>query len=153
MAPLSRALSRRRFGGLLVGAAFAGAAAPAPLVTVYKDPNCGCCRGWVAHLRAAGFSTRVFEQADLAPLRQRLGVPAAAQSCHTAVVDGYFVEGHVPASAIRRLLTKRPSARGLAVPGMPVGSPGMESRDGRVDPYAVLLVTKDGQSLMFSRHG
>lgn len=127
-------------------------AAP-PSITVYKDPNCGCCTGWIEHLRREGFTATVVEQADLGPLRRKLGVPDAVMSCHTAVAGGYFIEGHVPASAVRRLLAEKPPARGIAVPGMPIGSPGMESRDGRVEPYEVVLVDRTGRLVVFSRHG
>ncbi|MCZ0964498.1 DUF411 domain-containing protein [Paracoccus benzoatiresistens] len=112
---------------------------PLPLVTVSKDPSCGCCNGWVAHLEAAGFPVRVAESADLDGLKQRLGVPAALASCHTAEVDGYVVEGHVPATAIRRLLAERPDATGLAVPGMPAGSPGMDGPGVEPEPYEAFL--------------
>jgi hypothetical protein len=95
-------------------------------ILVYKDPNCGCCTGWVQHLKEAGFTVRVEETVDLRAIRARLGVPADLAACHTAQVEGYVLEGHVPAVAVRRLLEKRPIAIGLAVPGMPVGSPGME---------------------------
>ena len=113
-------------------------------VTVHKDPNCGCCSGWVEHLRAAGFSVDVQETTDLVRVRQRHGVPPELTSCHTAIVGGYVVEGHVPAPAIQRLLAERPDAKGLAVPGMPVGSPGMEG--GAPQPYAVILFGPDKQS-------
>jgi hypothetical protein len=110
-----------------------------PLVTVTKDPSCGCCGGWVEHIEAAGFPVRVVDSAGLDSLKQRLGVPADLASCHTAEVKGYVVEGHVPAAAIRRLLAERPPATGLAVPGMPVGSPGMEVPGVAPEPYEVLL--------------
>jgi hypothetical protein len=95
-------------------------------ILVHKDPNCGCCTGWVQHLQAAGFAVAVKETTDLEVVRKRLGVPADLAACHTAEVNGYVLEGHVPAIAVRRLLEKRPDAIGLAVPGMPAGSPGME---------------------------
>ncbi|WP_262048134.1 DUF411 domain-containing protein [Bradyrhizobium sp. Bra78] len=122
-----------------VAAAFAEELA----VTVHKDPNCGCCAGWVQHLRDAGFVVRVDETADLESIRSRLGVPADLTACHTAEVAGYVVEGHVPAAAIRRLLAERPNAKGVAVPGMPIGSPGMEG--GRPAAYSVMLFGADGQ--------
>lgn len=99
-----------------------------PSILVHKDPNCGCCAGWVQHLKAAGFAVRVEEVADLEAVRKRLGVPEDLAACHTAEVGGYLIEGHVPAPALRKLLEERPSAVGLAVPGMPAGSPGMEGR-------------------------
>ncbi|PYE86490.1 DUF411 domain-containing protein [Phyllobacterium leguminum] len=97
-----------------------------PLVTIYKDPSCGCCGAWAEHIKKAGFPTKIIEEADISALKERLGVPSAVQSCHTAEVDGYILEGHVPAQALEHLLATRPSIRGLAVPGMPAGSPGME---------------------------
>jgi hypothetical protein len=123
-----------------------------PKVTVYKSPTCGCCSAWVEHLRTDGFSVEVVEQADLSPRKAELGVPPAMGSCHTAVVDGYVIEGHVPASDIRRLLNERPTARGLAVPGMPAGSPGMEMGSRR-DPYTVWLFGDEAQPQAFARHG
>ena len=122
---------------LLLGAVPLRAAQPA--MVIHKDPNCGCCTGWAAHVRAAGFETRVVELSDLSPIKARLAVPPQLGSCHTAEIDGYAIEGHVPASAIRRLLSERPSATGLAVPGMPIGSPGMEVPGTADDTYDVVL--------------
>jgi hypothetical protein len=116
-----------------------GQAGSLPLMTVTKDPTCGCCGGWVEHVEAAGYPVRVVESADLDSMKQRLGVPAELASCHTAEVGGYVVEGHVPAAAINRLLAERPSGTGLTVPGMPVGSPGMEIPGVDPEPYEVLL--------------
>lgn len=124
----------------------------APLITVYKSPTCQCCSGWVDHLKQHGFATRVEAQRDLAPVRTRLGVPGRLAACHTAVVDGYLIEGHVPADDIRRLIAEKPSAKGIAVPGMPIGSPGMEMGS-RHDPYEVLLFDASGQTQVFARHG
>ena len=124
---------------LLMATASWGQAETLPLVSVSKDPSCGCCDGWVAHIEAAGFPVRVVESADMASLKQRLGVPADLASCHTAEVDGYVVEGHVPAAAIRRLLSERPEATGLAVPGMPAGSPGMDFPGVDPEPYEAFL--------------
>jgi hypothetical protein len=117
----------------------ATADASGPLVVVSKDPNCGCCVGWVEHLRASGFTVEVRDLPDLQPVKERLGVPSDLAACHTAEVGGYVIEGHVPASAIRRLLREMPSAKGLAVPGMPVGSPGMEVPGSPAEEYAVIL--------------
>lgn len=136
--------------GLL--AACAPKPASAKTVTVYKDPTCGCCSGWVAHLRKAGFTTTIVETADRTALQARLGLPPEAGSCHTAVVGPYLVEGHVPAADIERLLRERPDARGLAVPAMPIGSPGMESPDGAREPYDVLLIKRDGAMSVFTHH-
>lgn len=120
-------------------------------VTVYKDPDCGCCNAWVDHLKANGFAVKVHEVRDMTPHKKKLGVPERLASCHTAVVDGYTIEGHVPAAEIRRLLAERPRAKGLAVPGMPQGSPGMET--GKIDPYDVLLFTNDGKASVYRTYG
>ena len=126
------------------------ASAEASDVYVYKSPSCGCCGAWTTHLRANGFNVTVEDVEDLGVVKQRLGVPPSLQSCHTATVEGYAIEGHVPASDIHRLLTERPVATGLAVPGMPIGSPGMEQGDRR-EPYATTLFGPDGQST-YARH-
>lgn len=118
-------------------------------MTVYKSPTCGCCGAWVDHIRQAGFTVEVVEEANVAPRKRALGVPARLGSCHTAVVDGYVIEGHVPAEDIQRLLAERPVTRGLAVPGMPVGSPGMEMGS-RADPYEVLLFDENGKTQVFA---
>ncbi len=121
--------------------------ADGPAITVNKTPWCGCCGDWVDHLRADGFDVTVHEHEDLSPVRTRLDVPLALGSCHTAEVNGYAIEGHVPAADIRRLLDERPDGvRGLAVPGMPVGSPGMEMGD-RQDPYDVIAFGDRGQQV------
>lgn len=128
-------------------------AAALPLVTVHKSPYCGCCTKWVEHLRAEGFEVEVIATDDMGPVKQRVGIPPAKGSCHTAEVGGYFVEGHVPADDIKRLLAERPAARGLTVPGMPAGSPGMETPDGRVQPYTVELIDGEGHATPYARHG
>ncbi|MGN7831013.1 DUF411 domain-containing protein [Pseudoxanthomonas sp. 22568] len=135
-------------------AATSSAATPAhlPLIRVHKSPSCGCCGVWVEHVRAAGFPVEVHDTEDMMTVKDRLGVPEPMMSCHTAEVDGYFVEGHVPAEDIKRLLAEKPKARGIAVPGMPLGSPGMEMPDGRTQPYEVALVGGDGTTGTFSRH-
>ena len=113
-----------------------------PRVEVWKDPDCGCCKDWVAHLEKSGFEVRVNESGNEA-VRRKLGIPAALGSCHTGLVEGYALEGHVPAREIKRLLKEKPKAIGLAVPGMPVGSPGMDGAiyGGRKDAFDVLLVS------------
>ncbi|MBP2496076.1 hypothetical protein J3A76_005048 [Methylobacterium sp. PvP109] len=121
-----------------------------PTVAVTKDPSCGCCERWVTHLRRAGFTVTVTE-GPVNPLKIRLGVPRELASCHTAQVGGYVVEGHVPAGAIRRLLTEKPKGTGLAVPGMPVGSPGMEVEGMEPDIYEVVLFGPEGRS-SFARY-
>jgi hypothetical protein len=125
----------------------------AKMVQVWKDPSCGCCKDWIAHLESNGFMATVHETGNNAA-RARLGLPQKYASCHTALVDGYVLEGHVPASDVKRLLKERPQAIGLAVPGMPVGSPGMDGHvyGGRRDAYEVLLVLKDGSSKVFQRY-
>jgi len=120
-------------------------AATGPKIAVSKDPSCGCCGGWVDHLKAEAFEVDVTETADLEPVKARLGVPSALAACHTAEIEGYVVEGHVPAAAIRRLLAERPQARGLAVPGMPVGAPGMEVSGAAPERYDVMLFGAFGQ--------
>ncbi|GJE78532.1 DUF411 domain-containing protein [Methylorubrum suomiense] len=114
------------------------AAEPLPEIQVTKDPSCGCCEAWVTHIRAAGFPVQVTE-APVNPVKARLGVPRSLASCHTAQVGGYVIEGHVPAGAILRLLAEKPPGIGLAVPGMPVGSPGMEADGVPPDTYDVIL--------------
>lgn len=108
-----------------------------PAITVWKDPNCGCCGGWVEHLRRNGFAVTVIETSDVQSVKAQRDVPAELASCHTAEISGYTIEGHVPAQAIVRLLAEKPAGRGLAVPGMPIGSPGMEG--GTPEPYDVML--------------
>lgn len=127
--------------------------APEPrTVVVYKSPTCNCCSNWVEHLRQSGFKVEVHNQSAINPLKAKLGIPQNLASCHTATVDGYVIEGHVPAGDIRRLLAEKPQAKGLAVPGMPIGSPGMEQGD-RVDPYDVLLFDGRGEPRVFATHG
>jgi hypothetical protein len=148
-------LSRRQF--IAVTAALA-AAAPLraetlPKVHVVKDPGCGCCNDWIGHIRDAGFpvSFEDMEPAALADLKASLGLQAGQVSCHTAQVEGYVIEGHVPASDVKRLLAERPDAIGLAVPGMPFGSPGMGPESER-EPYDVLLIARDGSASVFARY-
>ncbi|MBW8807994.1 MAG: DUF411 domain-containing protein [Lysobacter sp.] len=133
--------------------ATAVAADTLPRVLVHKSPTCGCCGLWVEHLRQAGFPVEVRDQENIHPIKERLGIPFGKGSCHTAQVDGYVIEGHVPVQDIKRLLAERPQARGLVLPGMPAGSPGMEMPDGRVEPYTVELIATDGSSRPFARHG
>jgi hypothetical protein len=110
---------------LALGASRAARSAGLPRVTVYRSPACGCCGGWVDHMRASGYTLDVRSMDDVTPMKARLGIPESLWSCHTAVVEGYAIEGHVPATDVTRLLAERPKARGLAVPGMVPGSPGM----------------------------
>ena len=138
--------TRRSVLGVVAAALFvprSSAFAQTSKILVHKDPDCGCCTGWVQHLKDAGFAVAVEETTDLQTVRKRLGVPADLAACHTAEVDGYVLEGHVPAAAVRRLLDKRPTAIGLAVPGMPAGSPGMEG--GVPQRYDVVLFGTTGR--------
>ncbi|MFC4172446.1 DUF411 domain-containing protein [Microvirga sp. GCM10011540] len=124
-----------------------------PKVTVTKDPSCGCCTAWAEHIRAAGFPVEIKETPEVNRLKVRLGVLQALASCHTAEVGGYVIEGHVPADAIKRLLAEKPQARGLAVPGMPVGSPGMEVEGAAPDTYDVVLFGPRGHTTFARYHG
>lgn len=140
--------------GLILAAVPAAACsgpAKAADINVYKSPSCGCCGAWVDNLRASGFEVVVNDMDDVTPIAHKAGVPDEARSCHTAIVDGYFVEGHVPPPDIRRLLRERPTARGIAVPGMPIGSPGMEQGDRR-DAYNTLIVDRSGAARVFAQH-
>jgi hypothetical protein len=123
-----------------------------PTVQVYKLSTCGCCASWVQHLEANGFTTRVMNLDDLSEIKAANNVPGPAQSCHTATVDGYVIEGHVPAADVRRLLKERPAVLGLAVPGMPIGSPGMEVPNVKPVPYDVVSFDRRGQLRVFSSH-
>jgi hypothetical protein len=125
-----------------------GAPVQQPEITVYKDPQCGCCARWAEHLRAGGFRVVVRDTSDVSAVKRRLGVPDRLASCHTGVVAGYVVEGHVPADLVRRLLRERPRASGLAVPGMPMGSPGMEGPQS--DRYDVILFDREGTSRVYA---
>jgi len=156
----SKPMPRRH---LLVAFGLIGAATVAPrlaraatgplAVEVWKDPSCGCCKDWVAHMQDNGFAVTVHDSGN-SVVRTRLGLPQKLGSCHTALVGGYLLEGHVPAGDVRKLLAQKPKALGLAVPGMPVGSPGMDGAvyAGRRDPYDVLLVARDGGTRVFSSY-
>ena len=125
---------------------------PAPVVQVYKSPTCGCCANWVTHMQKAGFTTKVTEIEDIDSVKTKNGVPARAQSCHTATVDGYVLEGHVPAADVQRLLKERPAVLGLAVPGMPIGSPGMEVPGVKAQTFNVISFDKQGELNVFAAH-
>lgn len=147
--------SRRSFvlaaGAMLALGAVPGALAERalPPVTVYKNPTCGCCGEWVKHMQAGGFRVETHEVADVTPFRRKYGVPDALSSCHTAIVAGYAIEGHVPAADVKRLLREGFRAKGLAVPGMVAGSPGMEQ--GTPKPYATIVFDERG-SKVFEQH-
>lgn len=152
----TRAIVGRRSvlaGAALLLIAHLPAAAKPLFAEVWKDPNCGCCKDWVAHLEAGGFKVKVNDTGNDA-IRARLGVDRKFGSCHTALIGGYVIEGHVPARDIQRLLREKPAALGLAVPGMPVGSPGMdgEAYGSRKDPYSVMLLAKDGGATIYQRY-
>lgn len=119
-----------------------------PTVLVYKTPTCGCCNGWVEHMRQAGFTVDARDVRDLISVKMDGGVPTQMSSCHTAIIDGYVVEGHVPAEQVKRLLAERPEVAGIAVPGMPIGSPGMEGAN--PEPYQVLSFTHAGEAAVFA---
>ena len=124
-----------------------------PVVDVYKSPTCGCCSKWVEHLRKEGFEVRTTDTSDLTDLKASHAVPRQVESCHTALVAGYVLEGHVPAADVQRLLRERPAIAGLAVPGMPIGSPGMEVPGTKAQPYDVIAFDKTGRTEVFARHG
>ena len=129
-----------------------GQAISASVLEVAKTPWCGCCTAWIERMEAAGFTMKVREVEDTGPVASAAGVPANLRSCHTTTVEGYVIEGHVPAEDIRRLLAERPDAVGLSVPGMPAGSPGMEMGD-RVDRYQTVLIMRDGRHRVWASHG
>ena len=153
--PVSTAADGTTSAAIAANESDAGAsmATPAlPRMLVHKSASCGCCGLWVEHMQAAGFVVEVRNADNVNPIKERVGVPLGKGSCHTAEVDGYFIEGHVPAGDVKRLLAERPDAKGLVVPGMPAGSPGMEMPDGRTQPYTVELVRDDGSTSEFARH-
>jgi len=121
-------------------------------ITVYKTPTCGCCGKWVDHLKANGFKVTVHDVESTDEYSKRHGVPDGARSCHIGVVEGYAVEGHVPAADVQRLLKERPKAKGLAVPGMPLNSPGMEVPGGGVGRYNVVLIGEDGKTSVYQQY-
>lgn len=121
------------------------------VLAVYKSPRCGCCTDWADYMSANGFSVTLHDTENMQPIKEKAAIPAGKASCHTAFIEGYAIEGHVPAEDVRRLLEEKPDAIGLTVPRMPVGSPGMEMGD-RKDPYEVLLIRPDGSTEVFARH-
>ena len=124
--------------------------AQGPAMTVYKTPTCGCCAKWVDHMKAAGFKVQVQDMDDLTEIKQASGVPIPIRTCHTAVVSGYVVEGHVPADLVKKVLAEKPKVTGIAVPGMPIGSPGMESGSQK-SPYDVVLFDKTGKTTVYAK--
>lgn len=146
---MKRAVLNVLFIGFVAPAVWA--APDAFVVDVYKSPTCGCCSKWVDHLKANGFTVRAHDTENVVAHKVRLGVPAGYGSCHTAEVGGYVVEGHVPAKEIKRMLKEKPRARGLVVPAMPMGSPGMETA-GRKEAYDVFLVNRDGSTKTYAHY-
>ena len=153
-------MERRIFVRVIVGAGAAAVAAPrlaramtgaAPIpITVYKSPSCGCCKNWVTHMQGAGFTVKVIDMDDLTTVKKNAGVPQKLQSCHTALVGAYVVEGHVPADLVKKMLAQKPQITGLAVPGMVTGSPGMEMGDSK-DPYDVIAFDRAGKTTVFAK--
>lgn len=139
-------------GAVVLAAPHAWAAAPPPL-TIYKTASCGCCKGWITTMTRAGYRPKVVNVDDVSPIGERHGVPFELSSCHLATIGGYVVVGHVPPADVGRLLKERPKALGITVPGMPLGSPGMETPDGRKEPYRTLLLLAGGKTRVFARHG
>ena len=152
-------LNRRNFLGALAVAGAAAFVTPGavssgrrkPRIDVRKNVGCGCCDSWADHMTAAGFDVRVTEDADLAAYKARLGVPRELHSCHTGVVEGYVVEGHVPADLVQRMITEKPGIVGIGVGGMPIGSPGMEAPGRAPDRYDVIAFTKSGRRAVYAR--
>ena len=151
---------RRRLVGSIVGGAFVASAiapvsraAESPSITVWKSPTCGCCNDWITHLEENGFSVTKYDEGSYEAMK-RLGMPPRYGSCHTAEIEGYAIEGHVPAREILRLIDERPDAIGLSVPAMPRGSPGMDGPQygNVVDPYDVLLIDRDGEASVFQSY-
>jgi hypothetical protein len=149
-----RRMTRREVLGAfsLVIAGVPVAAQRGAAVQVYKDPTCGCCALWVEHLRKAGFTATVTDVDDMAAIKAKHGVPGRVRSCHTALVGGYVLEGHVPAEDVQRLLRQRPGIVGVGVPGMPIGSPGMEVAGVKPQKYDVLAFNKAGETHVFASH-
>jgi hypothetical protein len=142
-------------GGLALAAVVLGSPrdhlpAQGPAMTVYKTPTCGCCAKWVDHMKSAGFKVQVQDMDDLTEIKQASGVPIPIRTCHTAVVSGYVIEGHVPADLVKKVLAEKPKMTGIAVPGMPVGSPGMESGNQK-SPYDVVLFDKTGKTTVYAK--
>ena len=139
----------RTAGASVAGYEADGQEAAAPRVIVYKTATCGCCAGWADYLKGHGFEVKTEDVADLTAVKVELGVPPQLQSCHTAVIDGYLVEGHVPIEPIQRMLEERPEIAGIAVPGMPIGSPGMEVPGRPADSYDIVAFDREGNTTVY----
>ena len=140
------------FFGLALLIVVPAIADPTETVTVYRSPSCGCCTKWVEHMQEAGFEVEMHEVSDVTSIKRMNGLPARLASCHTALVGGYLVEGHVPAADVKRLLAEKPKIAGLAVPEMPIGSPGMEMPGVKAKPYDVLAFDSDGRTEVFQHY-
>ena len=148
---LTRLMAAILFVSCIVAPEVAYSAEVAGEMTVYRDPSCSCCGRWIEHMEAAGFTVRDEVTDDMATIKTQYGVPDELSSCHTAIADGYLIEGHVPAADVQQLLTAKPNVVGLTAPGMPIGSPGMETaEDG--EPYTVFAFTDDGAAAAFANH-
>ena len=151
---MSKTITRRQMLAALVLLPSTVSAQSGSAIKVYRDPTCGCCEQWVEHLRKAGFVVTMSNAVDMGVVKDSYRVPAKVRSCHTGVVGGFAIEGHVPAADVQRLLKTRPAGViGLAVPGMPIGSPGMEMAGGRVQPYDVLAFDSSGKTTVYASHG
>ncbi|MBS1818796.1 MAG: DUF411 domain-containing protein [Acidobacteria bacterium] len=152
---MSNTISRRSLLGLAIGAAVPWAtglrlsAQAKPQMTVYKSSTCGCCAKWVDYMKANGFDVKAIDVEDVDRVKTEHKVPAAAQSCHTGIVNGYVVEGHVPVDAVQKMLKEKPAIIGIAVPGMPMGSPGMEVPSGQKDKFDVMAINRNGSLTVF----
>lgn len=155
---ITRRVFVAQFAGLALGTLgahrlWAGSGSGAgTAITVYKSATCGCCAKWVDHLRASGFVPAVHDEQDMDAIKDQMGVPTGVRSCHTALLGRYLVEGHVPASDLRRLLADRPAVAGLAVPGMPKSTQGMAMPGDAHEPYEVVSFTRDGKTTLYARH-
>jgi hypothetical protein len=153
---MSEHLSRRAFlaasaaSAVLLAWPTAGGAAAKPKMTTYRSPTCGCCAKWIDAARASGFAVTVVETDDIYAVKEKHGVPDELISCHTSLVGGYVVEGHVPFDAVKRLLARRPKVKGIAVAGMPLGTPGMEAPDGRKQAFKVMAFDAAGKTRVFA---
>lgn len=136
---------------LVVISLFINSQVMASEIYVYKNPHCGCCNKWISYLKEQGYTVKTENISMLPAMKEAVGITSELESCHTAVVDGYVVEGHVPAEDIKRLLVERPDIKGLTVPGMPIGSPGMEDGDTK-ERYDVIAIKKDGSTYVYSTH-
>jgi len=145
------------FLALAIGLVWAGniwiaaQSATKPQMTVYKSSTCGCCEKWIEHMQANGFAVKAIDVEDIDKVKRERGVPEAAASCHTAVVNGYIVEGHVPADAVLKMLKDKPAIAGIAVPGMPMGAPGMEVPSGQKDAYSIVSFDKAGKTTVYQK--